>query len=132
MPISSLLILDNYINIHASYELTATNSVTRSTGILTFHITAICHEHLCLTHCTCIFCYSSTIVYKYTQHYCTHQSKITTKLNLIYHENYINNSLETLIWQKRKFPLVGVEPDASHLLDECPRLLNHRGFPDLP
>ena len=28
-------------------------------------------------------------------------------------------------------PLVGVEPDASHLLDECPRLLDHRDFPVL-
>ena len=43
-------------------------------------------------------------------------------------ENYINNSLETLVWQNRKSPLVGVEPNASHLLDECPRLLDHRGF----
>lgn len=46
--------------------------------------------------------------------------------------NYINNSYETLIWQKRKFPLVGVKPNASHLPDEHPRLLDHRGFPDLP
>ena len=46
--------------------------------------------------------------------------------------NYINNSLETLIWKKRKFPPVGVEPDASHLLDKHPRLLDHRGFPNLP
>ena len=45
-----------------------------------------------------------------------------------FNENYINNSLETLIQQKRKSPLVGVKPDASHLPDECPRLLDHRGF----
>ena len=28
-------------------------------------------------------------------------------------------------------PLVGVEPNASHLPDECPRLLDHRDFPDV-
>ena len=31
--------------------------------------------------------------------------------------------------KKGKSPLVGVEPDASCLPDECPRLLEHRGFP---
>ena len=29
-------------------------------------------------------------------------------------------------------PPVGVEPDTSHLLDECPRPLDHRGFPICP
>ena len=29
---------------------------------------------------------------------------------------------------EKETPLVGVEPDASHLLDECPRLLDHRGY----
>ena len=28
-------------------------------------------------------------------------------------------------------PPVGVKPNASHLPDECPRLLDHRDFPDL-
>ena len=32
------------------------------------------------------------------------------------------------IWLKRKSPPVGVKPNASHLPDECPRLLDHRGF----
>ena len=41
----------------------------------------------------------------------------------------INNSFETLIWQKRISPPVGVKPNASHLPDEHPRLLDHRGFP---
>ena len=44
------------------------------------------------------------------------------------YENYINNSLETLIQQKRKSPPVGVEPNAFHSLDEHPRPLDHRGF----
>ena len=30
---------------------------------------------------------------------------------------------------EKETPPVGVKPDASHLLDECPRLLDHRGFP---
>ena len=30
---------------------------------------------------------------------------------------------------EKETPPVGVEPDASHLQDECPRLLDHRGFP---
>ena len=32
---------------------------------------------------------------------------------------------------KGKVPLVGVEPNASHLPDECPRLLDRRDFPVL-
>ena len=43
--------------------------------------------------------------------------------------NILNSLSETLIRQKRKSPLVGVEPNASHLPDECPRPLDHRGFP---
>ena len=46
-----------------------------------------------------------------------------------FNENYINNSLETLIQQKRKSPPVRVKSDASHLLDKHPRPLDHRGFP---
>ena len=41
----------------------------------------------------------------------------------------INNFSETLYMaEKGKSPLVGVEPNASHLPDKCPRLLDHRGF----
>ena len=29
---------------------------------------------------------------------------------------------------EKETPLVGVEPDASYLPDECPRLLDHRGI----
>ena len=31
--------------------------------------------------------------------------------------------------EKGKSPPVGVKPNGSHLLDEHPRLLDHRGFP---
>ena len=43
----------------------------------------------------------------------------------------INNSLNIPKDRKGKVPLVGVKPNASHLLDECPRLLDHRDFPVL-
>ena len=45
----------------------------------------------------------------------------------------INNSLEHSFIRDRKgiAPLVGVKPNASCLPDKCPRLLDHRGFPDL-
>ena len=33
--------------------------------------------------------------------------------------------------EKGKVPLVGVKPDASHLPDKQPRLLDHRDFPGL-
>ena len=33
--------------------------------------------------------------------------------------------------RKGKTPPVGVKPDTSYLPHECPRLLDHRGFPDL-
>ena len=35
------------------------------------------------------------------------------------YENY-NNSLEHSMTEKGEVPPVGVKPDASHLLDECP------------
>ena len=42
----------------------------------------------------------------------------------------INNFfLKHSIWQKRKSPLVRVEPNASHLPDKHPRPLDHRRFP---
>ena len=44
----------------------------------------------------------------------------------------INNSLEhSCETEKGKSPPVGVEPNASHLPDEHPRPLDHRGFPNL-
>ena len=39
-------ICDNYVSIYASYEVTAINSMTRGTGIQTFHITDICHYEI--------------------------------------------------------------------------------------
>ena len=36
-------ISDYYVNIYASYELTAINNVTQSTGIHAFYITGTCH-----------------------------------------------------------------------------------------
>ena len=33
--------------------------------------------------------------------------------------------------RKGKAPPMGVEPDASHLPDEHPRPLDHRGFPNI-
>ena len=35
-------------------------------------------------------------------------------------ENYINNSLEHSMTEKGEVPPVGVEPNTSHLPDECP------------
>ena len=45
----------------------------------------------------------------------------------------INNSLGRSFIRDRKgkAPPVGVEPNASHLPNEHPRPLDHRGFPDL-
>ena len=56
----------------------------------------------------------------------TNQTQQWNKLMLKW--KLINNSFETLIWQKRKSPLVRVEPNASCLPDKHPRLLDHRGF----
>ena len=54
----------------------------------------------------------------------------TLKYSRWNNENYINNSLEhSYETEKGKSPLVGVEPDASHLPDKCCRLLDYRGFP---
>ena len=35
-------IWENYVSLHASYELTSINNMTMSTGIHTYHITGIC------------------------------------------------------------------------------------------
>ena len=73
---------------------------------------------------------SRPCVYKLSSSHCTTTgNSVGRSVKLLYLRKLINNSFETLIWQKRKSPRVGVEPNASCLLDELSRLLDHRGFP---
>ena len=42
-----------------------------------------------------------------------------------YHRKYLNSFKTLNLKTEKETPPVGVKPNASHLLDECPRLLGH-------
>ena len=63
-------ISDNYVSIYASFDLTTNNSVTRITGIHTFHINTICLEQICLPHYTYMHHCTTTCIQ--TPHYQKH------------------------------------------------------------
>ena len=64
-------ISDKYVSIHASYELTAINSLTRSTALHNFTLLAYAPEQICLPHHTCMSHCTNVVLYMQTSYECT-------------------------------------------------------------
>ena len=82
---TATLFLYEYIYIYISYELTAINNVTNSTGMHT--LLAYAPEQMCLQHCTYISHCTLTLVYLQTPHYCKYHEKSLKPAIFIYHTN---------------------------------------------